>query len=253
MALTQEQMDFFAANGYLSCGKIFDDAEVLVLRREYDRIFEIAAQDGSYRNLSIDDTDDKDRKASATKKVFQIMQMCERSMVFRKLLYDARILEMVQDLLGPNIMLFHDQALFKPAHTGGAVFWHQDNAYWKCRPANLVSCWMTFDNAFKENGAMQVIPASHLKPIRHETSSDTKALLNLGESVDASKAVVVDLPAGGCMFHHCQTAHYTQPNTTATPRRAYAIHFMAPGTRSANDGGKTMPVNFKHPMLQMVS
>ena len=38
------------------------------------------------------------------------------------------------DLIGPTIQLFHDQALFKPAHTGGPIHWHQDNGYWQCEP-----------------------------------------------------------------------------------------------------------------------
>src|SRR5436305_1047825 len=131
MPLSQEQIEFFAANGYVACGKILADNEIESLRREYDRVFAAAAGDGSYRNLSISDTNDQSAKASAPKQMLQIMQMCERSIVFRKLVYDSRILAFAADLIGPNIQLFHDQALYKPPHTGGAVHWHQDNAYWK--------------------------------------------------------------------------------------------------------------------------
>ena len=56
--------------------------------------------------------------------MLQIMQCCERSTHFRQLLYDGRILDIAEDLLGPNIQLFHDQALYKPARDGGSVFWH---------------------------------------------------------------------------------------------------------------------------------
>lgn len=145
-------------------------------------------------------------------------------------------------------MLFHDQALFKPALHGGPVLWHQDNAYWQCRPANLVSCWLTLDDAVKANGAMQVIPGSHLKPVWHGASTATNALIET-PGVDESKAVVVELPAGGCMFHHCQTLHYTEPNTTERLRRAFVMHFMAPGT--SNKKGEVMRSGFGHPLLRM--
>ena len=74
----------------------------------------------------------------------------------------------------------------------------------------MMSCWLTLDDATRDNGAMQVIPGSHLTPAWH---AKTETILIKSEGVDAAKAEVVELPAGGCMFHHCQTLHFTQPNT----------------------------------------
>ncbi len=253
MALTQKQIDFFSENGYLSYGRILEDAEVELLRREYDAEFAKAWREDSLRNLAVSADADLEAKRQAPQQMLQIMQMCERNMHFRRLLYNERILDLVQDLIGPNIMLFHDQAFSKPARTGGAVFWHQDNAYWKCRPATLISCWLALDDADKDNGAMQVIPGSHLKPVWHEQSESTDLLLDSESQVDKDQAVVVELPAGGCMLHHCQTLHYTQPNTTDRQRRAFAIHFMQPGTSSPPtfSNGQTIRAGFNHPVLRM--
>ena len=248
MKLTREQADSFIVNGYLSYGKIIDDGTLEVLRREYDLEFAKAKEGDSYRNLSVNNETDSDAKKAAPTHMLQIMQMGERNIHFRKLAYNSDILDIVQDIIGPNIMLFHDQGLFKPALTGGPVFWHQDNAYWKCTPPNLVSMWLTLDDVDVHNGAMQVIPGSHLKPVWHNPSESTNALLDLGGSIDASRAVVVDLPAGGCMFHHCQTLHYTQPNTTERQRRAFVLHFMPPGT--IGQDGSTIRVGFGNPMLR---
>ena len=82
----------------------------------------------------------------------------------------------------------------------------------------------------------------------HAQSEQTDALLDLSGSIDTSGAVPIDLPAGGCMFHHCQTLHYTQPNTTDRQRRAFILHFMPPGTRGSD--GNTIHVDFAHPMLR---
>lgn len=253
MPLTREQIDFFNENGYLRWGKILSDEELPPLRAEYDRVFAEARESGRYRNLAISDTNDNDAKRNAPTQMLQVMQVCERSLLFRRLVHDARFLDIVEELIGPNIMLFHDQALFKPAKSGGAVFWHQDNAYWRCKPANLVSCWLTLDDVDVHNGAMQVLPGSHLKPFWHQTAASTSALLDSGSKIDASKAVVNELPAGGCMFHHCQTLHYTAPNTTDRQRRAFAIHFMPIGTRSEHAGGKVIPTDFGHPVLRMAA
>lgn len=249
MSLTQEQKSFFAENGFLPYGKVLEEEEIVGLRCEYDRIFAEALQENSYRNIAADAGLDPDSAKAAPVQMLQIMQMCERSLPFRRLLYDARILDIVEALMGTNILLFHDQALFKPAHTGGAVFWHQDNAYWKLSPAAAISCWLTFDEVDRDNGAMQLIPGSHLRPLDHERSVHSNALLNTKSQIDTNRAVVVDLPAGGCMFHHCQTLHYTQPNGTDRQRRAFAIHYIPPGIR--NSAGEILRVGFGRPMLRM--
>jgi ectoine hydroxylase-related dioxygenase (phytanoyl-CoA dioxygenase family) len=252
MALTQEQTDFFWKNGYLSYGKILEDEEIEILRREYEDEFEKAWQENSLCNLSAEDNSNVEGKKKASQQMLQIEQMCERNIHFRRLVYNQRILDVVQDLIGPNILLFHDQALFKPAHTGGPVMWHQDNAYWKCRPATLISCWMTLDDVDRENGAMQVIPGSQLKPSWPEERENGAAQLDAGEPEEIDRAVVVDLPAGGCMFHHCQTLHYTQPNTTERQRRAFAMHFMQPGTSLIAQGQRhELHPDFSHPVLRM--
>lgn len=249
-ALTQEQINSFRQQGYISIGNMLDNALVNTLRQEYDQLFAAAQHDGSFRNLAIDDTDDLGRKNNAPTQMLQIMQMCERSLEFRRLLYHTDLLDIAEDLIGPNIQLFHDQALFKPAHQGGSVFWHQDNAYWRCRPANLVSCWLTLDDVDVSNGAMHVLPGSHLQAVDHDRSQETSALLDLGNQVNTASANIVDLPAGGVMFHHCQTLHYTPPNTTTRQRRAFAIHYMPPGTRSGHTG-EYLEVSFERPMLRL--
>lgn len=243
MTLTQPQVDFFHENGYAVLGPILKPDEIAILREAYDEEFRKSVEGGGARNLAIE----KDQAEKKPTQMLQIMQMCERSLHFRKLIYDTRILDAVQSLIGPNLMLFHDQALFKPARHGGPVNWHQDNAYWKCSPALLLSCWLTLDDVDVSNGAMQVIPGSHLRPVWHE-ETNTPALIET-KGFDKSKAVVVDLPAGGAMLHHCQTLHYTAPNTTDRQRRAFAIHFMPPGTRDRD--GKTLPVSYARPMLRM--
>ena len=249
--LTTDQVDEFRTDGFLKLGALLDADTVAVLRREYDREFERARSGAAgFRNLAISDTDDLAAKNDAPEQMLQIMQMSERNLHFRRLLYHDPILDCIEDLIGPNIQMFHDQALYKPAHHGGPVFWHQDNAYWQCLPANLVSCWMTLDDVTVANGAMQVIPGSHVRAREHAPSTASNALLDNADQVDSSRAVAIELPAGGALLHHCQTFHYTGPNATPRQRRAFIIHFMTPGTKSQRTG-EYLGVSFGRPMLRM--
>ena len=69
-------------------------------------------------------------------------------------------------------------------------------------------------------------------------------------STEQDQAAVIDLPAAGALFHHCQTLHYTPANKTERQSRAFANHFMPPGTRSGHTG-EFLEVSFGRPMLRM--
>jgi len=240
--LAQDQLDAFWRDGYLPLGRMLDDDHVERMRTVYAETLERAERDKKSRALRTG-SDEESQKRSVT----QIMNACHQHIGFMQLLYHAPILDAIESIIGPNIMLFHDQVLYKPPHTGGAVPWHQDNGYWKLRPANAVSCWLTLDDVDRDNGAMQVIPGSHLHPRWHDRAS-SESLLSI-EDIDESQARVVDLPAGGAMLHHCQTLHYTQPNVTDRQRRAFAIHFMSMGTRRGQDE-QPLRVGWEHPLLR---
>jgi len=162
MKLNDAQIAQFRADGYLSIPwRLLEPGHLERLRERYDALF--AAQretaSGSLRNLAAvkkgDSIDDR------SEGMYQIMQMWSLDPLYRELLYHPPLLDIAESLIGGNIQLFHDQALYKPARHGGEVPWHQDNGYWRCTPPELVSIWLALDDADVENGCMHVIPGSH--------------------------------------------------------------------------------------------
>ena len=249
--LSQAQVASFWENGFLVVGKVLEDELIEEMRTEYDDEFALGRSgERPVRNLAVFEDDHDHDEEEGEQEMLQFMQISEHNVQFHKLIYHQGLLNIIEDVIGPNIQLFHNQALYKPPHHGGPIFWHQDNAYWRCLPPNLVSCWLTLDDVDLHNGAMQFIPGSHLRPMIHDQAQGSDVLLDMGKLVDDNEAVVGDLPAGGITLHHCQTLHRTAPNTTDRQRRALAIHYMTPGTKSARTG-ETIPVNFSHPMLRM--
>ncbi|GDY14839.1 phytanoyl-CoA dioxygenase [Planctomycetota bacterium] len=249
-APTDEQIETFHREGFTPYGRVIDASLLAELRSEYDRLFREAAARVSgrtVRNLAADGNTDITSRSTSGERMLQITQCCERSLIFNRVLYHPPILAMFRALIGPNIQLYHDQALFKPAGHGGPVPWHQDNGYWRCQPATLVSCWIALDDADADNGAMQLIPGSHLSHHSHTSAEGTSALLDAEKSIDASAAVLVPIKAGSCLFHHCRTLHYTAPNRSDRDRRAYIIHVMTPGTARRDQA--PMPVGWSHPLL----
>ena len=189
MKLMPQEVEQFRREGYLGIDKrLIDDEHLTVLREHYDTLF--AQKRGTIgeglRNLAVVGESESDEDTDSSEEMLQIMEMWRFDAEFRKLLYHEPLLDIAESLIGADIQLFHDQALYKPAYHGGEVYWHQDNAYWRCNPPNLVSIWIALDDADEENGCMNVIPGSY---------SEGLAAHGRAESEKGKLAGVV---AGGC-------------------------------------------------------
>ena len=247
MKLTPHAVEQFQREGYLRIDhRLLDDDHLATLRAHYDALF--AQKRGTIgeglRNLAVVGETENDADADRSEEMLQIMEMWRFDEAYRELLYHSPLLDIAESLIGPNIQLFHDQALYKPAYHGGEVHWHQDNGYWRCTPPNLVSIWMALDDADEENGCMNVIPGSHLEGLAaHDRATSEKGALPalLAVEADVNRAVAVPVKAGHAMVHHCMTLHQTNPNPTPRERRAMVIHYMPAGTR--NGSGEVMHDN----------
>jgi ectoine hydroxylase-related dioxygenase (phytanoyl-CoA dioxygenase family) len=136
------------------------------------------------------------------------------------------ILDVVEDLLGPDIKLYTDQLFLKPPVHGGAQDWHQDSATWTFfAPHDHLTVWIAIDEATVENGCLQYIPGSH--KLGYVDPKHTKALVAQLEE----PAVAVPRKPGYAVLHHSLTLHSSGPNRTPQRRRGLAIHYIRSSTR----------------------
>jgi ectoine hydroxylase-related dioxygenase (phytanoyl-CoA dioxygenase family) len=144
-------------------------------------------------------------------------------------------LEIAQQLLGENVERGDEHAIRKPADDGAATPWHQDEAYWDPSFSyEALSIWTPLQDATLVNGCMQFIPGSHrdrrILP-HHSIGHDVRIHGLETDDVDPRLAVACPLAPGGCTIHHCRTLHYTGPNSSNQPRRAYILTFRQPPVR----------------------
>ena len=78
-----------------------------------------------------------------------------------ELIRHPRILDAVEDIIGPDILCWGTSFFIKEARNPGYVSWHQDSTYWGLEPPDIVTAWVAFTDSTAANGAMRVIPASH--------------------------------------------------------------------------------------------
>ncbi|MCB1746464.1 MAG: phytanoyl-CoA dioxygenase family protein [Gammaproteobacteria bacterium] len=143
---------------------------------------------------------------------------------------DDQLLDLVEPLLGPDIVLWTAAVFCKPAATGLEVPWHQDGQYWPIRPRATVTAWIALDDVDAGNGCMRVIPGSHLVgEFSHEKSTREDLVLNnvLNDPrIDLASARDIVLTAGQVSLHDVDLVHGSAPNTSGRRRAGLAVRYM---------------------------
>jgi non-haem Fe2+, alpha-ketoglutarate-dependent halogenase len=143
-----------------------------------------------------------------------------------------RVLDVVEQIIGPNILV-HSTSLFPkyPSETDG-ISWHQDAYYWGLSSPQLVSAWVALTDSTITNGCLRVLPRSHdQQRVPHVQSGQykgTRLSLEVAVEVDESKAVDCVLKAGEVSLHHPYAIHGSNPNRTDSSRIGFAIRFVSP-------------------------
>ena len=141
------------------------------------------------------------------------------------------LLDLVEQLIGPDIILWGSQVFCKPARIGREVPWHQDGQYWPMRPLATCSIWIALDDATTENGCMRYIPGSHVRRALYEHSISERPGLVLNQEVnagqfDARSACDDILMAGEFSLHDVYLIHGSNANCSPNRRAAFVIRYM---------------------------
>ena len=140
------------------------------------------------------------------------------------------ILDAVEGLIGPDIMLFGASIFAKAGHDGSYVSWHQDSAYFGLEPHEEVTAWVALTESHAANGALQILPRTHTGPdLKHEETYEANNMLARGQKLaidDDSQAVTLELQPGEFSLHHERTAHGSKANTTDTRRVGFAFFYV---------------------------
>ncbi|GAB5467706.1 MAG: phytanoyl-CoA dioxygenase family protein [Rhodospirillales bacterium] len=153
-----------------------------------------------------------------------------------ELVRHPKILDTVEDLLGPNLLCWTTNFFIKEPHDPGFVSWHQDATYWGLDPDDVVTAWLALSDAPVESGAMKVIPGSHRWPqMDHRDTFHEHNLLSRGQEiaveVKESEAVYMPLKAGEVSLHHVKLAHGSAANSIDDRRIGLAIRYVPPHVR----------------------
>ena len=144
------------------------------------------------------------------------------------------LLDIVDQLIGRDIIVWGSRIFSKAPQTGRATPWHQDGEYWPIRPLATATVWIAIDESNEDNGCLKILTGSNRAKtlLTHQSLSVKVAALDKEikpELIESKNVVSVPLQPGQMVIFDVFTAHGASPNLSNQRRAGFAIRYM-PGT-----------------------
>jgi non-haem Fe2+, alpha-ketoglutarate-dependent halogenase len=214
--LTSAQIDSYNLDGFISPLDLFSNVEAEANRAYFDSLLQQVPKSGAY---SIN---------CYQARCEGIWDLCN----------DPRILDLVQDLIGPNVICWASHFFCKMPFDPKKVPWHQDASFWKLSPARTVTVWLAIDDADAENAAMRFIPGTHVKGHLDIAKSGEDSVLRLQtEGADQMGEPFSNvLKAGQVSLHADMLVHGSLPNASDRRRCGLTLRYCPPEVQFTDEG-----------------
>ena len=205
-SLSPEQISFYNENGYVAPIDIFTPEEAAELRAELEAL----------------ETSHPDAVAGRNRNNVHYV-----TPLFDRIAHNPKILDAVESLIGPNILVGGTTLFVKEPEQKGFISWHQDARYIGLEPFNWVTAWLALSDVTTENGCMYMWEGSHHAGQRdHVDTYGKDNLLTRGQTVmDVPEDITVpiELRPGQLSLHHPWVVHGSGHNTSKHRRIGFAI------------------------------
>jgi len=154
-----------------------------------------------------------------------------------QLVHHPKVLDAVEDVIGPDILVYHSTLFLKEAHTHAYVRWHQDSPYFYLDPHEHVTAWVALSDATVEAGCMRVLPGSHKwGAFEHDDQPEPGNMIRRGQGIserfDHETGHFMPVLAGQMSLHHTDLVHASGANNSQDRRIGFAISYIPAHVRS---------------------
>ena len=210
--LTQAQREFYFENGYLLVEKVLSDEWVAKLRRTTDEMVDESRQ--------ITESDAKwdleEGHTAESPRLRRLSSPNDHHPVYWEYASQSVVVDIVSDLVGPDVKFHHSKLNFKWAKGGDEVKWHQDIGFWPHTNYSPLTVGTYYYDCGPEQGPLMVMPKSHNGELYTQDNAKDEWIgcLNAADEakLDQSKAVSLEGPAGSLTIHNCRMLHASKPN-----------------------------------------
>ena len=217
-ALTQEQVASFRHNGFLFPIPALTEPEIATCLAGLNRL---ETKLGS----AVADADIKWRS-----------QAHAHSPWFNDLIRHPRILDAIEDVIGPDILVWTSTFFIKEPHSQTYAAWHQDGGYFGLEPKESVCAWVALTDASQEAGCMEQLSFhGQRRMYRHAPLGLPNSINRAGQTIvepfDEANPTAMALPAGSFSLHHELAIHRSAPNNASHRRVGIGLNYVAPHVR----------------------
>jgi len=150
---------------------------------------------------------------------------------FNDLIRHPRILDAIEDVIGPDILVWTSTFFIKEPHSPTYAAWHQDGGYFGLEPRESVCAWVALTDANREAGCMEQL-SFHGQPrlYQHAPLGLANSINRAGQTIigdfDPSNPTAMELPAGSFSLHHELTVHRSAPNNASHRRIGIGLNYI---------------------------
>jgi phytanoyl-CoA hydroxylase len=223
--LTAAEREHYEREGYVIIPDVFPPDELQAIDAEIDQLLDKLLAERRERG--------KARGNSHHEETGSILQLGLRSPVCQQVAEDARVLDLIEDIVTPGIAIYSVKLIAKPPFTDIPCHWHQDDAYYVKQSASRtrMSVWVPLQDAHEQNGCLWIVPRSHLWGLQQHANKDYgQCRLSMNdeeiEAILKEQAVPVPVRAGSAVLFSALLWHGSKGNQTATVRRAFITSYQ---------------------------
>jgi non-haem Fe2+, alpha-ketoglutarate-dependent halogenase len=151
---------------------------------------------------------------------------------------DARILDVVENLLGPDLLIYTSTFFIKEPHSPTIAAWHQDSTYYGLEPKEEATVWVALSEASEAAGCMEALSfRGQPRQLRHASrvveNSVNRASQVIVEPLGEGAPTGMPLAAGSFSVHHGLCPHRSGPNSASHRRIGLGLNYIPTHVRPA--------------------
>ena len=231
--LTREQCDQFWRDGYVVANNAVSAAQLEQLQKcVHDWVEESRAHDAPFGEPTVDGRPRFDMGAEHCAErpaLRRINNPSEISAHYNDVMRDSAMVDMVADLIGPNVKYHHCKINLKLPGSHTVVGYHQDFSYTPHTNDDIVTALLMLDDVTEENGCLMIVPGSHRGPQYSLFNGSTfTGFLHPEQERKLKKGEVAAVgKAGDVCLMHTRLVHGSAPNASESRRGLFICVYTA--------------------------
>ncbi|MEM8630923.1 MAG: phytanoyl-CoA dioxygenase family protein [Pseudomonadota bacterium] len=220
--------EFFAKNGYYVARRLFRPEEIQALAADFDRIVGQIITSEDQLDATWDGGETR-KIARAGDRILHTHNVQKYSRTWLNAFLNDRFLNVVEEIVGPDIILHHSKLFQKPAEAGSPFPMHQDWPYFPTVNDSMIAGIIHVSDATDEMGCLRVFPGSHR--LGRIEGADGRRQNDVLDQYPIEDAKVIEAEAGDVVFFHYFTLHGSMPNRSDHVRKTVLCQLYAGSDR----------------------